>query len=252
MGWSSCSKQYAVCSLLLVAVLSSLNVFAQTSENKIDHGNQQWIQYYSRIGLGKNFTLLNDASLRVKDTFGGLSLVLVRSGLAYSVSESITVAGGGCVTFALTDNKASRFELRGWEELFFPLRSGRFYFSNRLRMEQRYFRKITEGNITADDSYFNRLRYRLYVTIPLNHKTMSAKTIALNVGDEVMVNFGSQVKYNVFDTNRLLAGLSYQFNEQWLITLNYVLQLSHPNVPLSFEQNDVLWFSFTHSIAKKS
>jgi hypothetical protein len=243
---SKYSFLFIVCSFLFFCSA----VFSQTAENNIDHSNQQWVQYYSRIGLGKNFTLLNDASLRVKNSFTQLALVLVRSGLSYSISEHISVAGGACVTFAFTDNKASRFELRGWEELLFPLRSGRFYFSNRLRMEQRYFRNITDGNITTDDNYFNRLRYRLYVTIPLNHNSMSPRTIALNVGDEVMVNFGSQVKYNAFDTNRLLAGLSYQFNEHWLITLNYALQLSHPNVPLGFEQNDVLWLSFMHTITK--
>jgi len=236
--------------VLPVTLFFCATAFAQTSENNIDYGNQQWVQYYSRIDIGKKFTLLNDASLRMKDSFNELALVLVRSGLAYSVSESITVSGGGCVTFAFTDNSASRMELRGWEELFFPLRSGRFYFSNRLRMEQRYFRKITDGNITADDSYFNRLRYRLYVTIPLNNKTMSPRTLALNVGDEVMVNFGRQVKYNAFDTNRLLAGFSYQVSEQWLLSLNYVFQLSHPNVPLSFEENNVLWLQVTHSINK--
>lgn len=243
-------SNYSKISLLLFAVIISLNVFAQSAEKNIDYGNQQWVQYYSRIGLGKKFTLLNDASLRVKNSFTQLSLVLVRSGLNYTINENISVSAGACATFAFTDNNASRMELRGWEEVLFPLRSGRFYFSNRLRLEQRYFRKITDGTITADESYFNRLRYRLYVTIPLNHKTMSAKTIALNVGDEVMVNFGHQVKYNAFDTNRLLAGLSFQVTEQLLLSLNYMLQLSHPNVPLSFEENNIVWLQVTHSINK--
>lgn len=255
MAWSNSSWQLAVgslCKLLLMLLTASLSltVFSQTSENNIDYGNQQWVQYYSRIELGKNFTLLNDASLRVKESFSQLALVLVRSGLAYSINENISVAGGACVTFAFTDNNASRMELRGWEELLFPLRSGRFYFSNRLRMEQRYFRTMSDGSIASGNSYFNRLRYRLYVTIPLNHKTMSPRTIALNVGDEVMVNFGRQVKYNAFDTNRFLAGLSYQFNEQWLLSLNYMLQLSHPNVPLSFEESNIVWLQVTHRINK--
>ncbi|MCG3165362.1 MAG: hypothetical protein POELPBGB_01125 [Bacteroidia bacterium] len=260
MGWNS--KQRAVGSgqfavngkcksiILLLAVIISQNVLPQGAENNIDYGNQQWVQYYSRIDLGKKFTLLNDASLRVKESFTQMALVLVRSGLAYSVNEHISVAGGVCATFAFTDNNASRMELRGWEELFFPLRSGRLYFSNRLRLEQRYFRVMSNGSITNDESYFNRLRYRLYVTIPLNHKTMCAKTIALNVGDEVMVNFGQQVKYNAFDTNRLLAGLSFQVTEQLLLSLNYMLQLSHPNVPLSFEENNIVWLQVTHSINK--
>lgn len=248
MVWNSRSRQWAI--YFLVALIIPVSAFAQNAEKNIDYSNQQWVQYYNRASLGKNFTLLNDASLRVKDSFSKLALVLVRSGLSYSVSETISVAGGACITFAFADNKASRFELRGWEELFFPLRSGRFYFSNRLRLEQRSFWQITDGTITADHSYFNRLRYRLYVTIPLNHKSMSPRTIALNVGDEVMVNFGQQVKYNAFDTNRLLAGLSYQVSEQLLLSLNYVLQLSHPTVPDSFEENNVLWLQVTHTINK--
>ena len=199
MVWSSCSRQLTVGSLcklllMLLAATNSLSAFSQNAENKINYGNQQWVQYYSRIDLGKKFTLLNDASLRVKDSFSELALVLVRSGLAYSINEHISAAGGACVTFAFTDNSASRMELRGWEELLFPLRAGRFYFSNRLRMEQRYFRTMSDGSITSGNSYFNRLRYRLYVTIPLNHKTSSAKTIALNVGDGAMGNVGSQLK----------------------------------------------------------
>lgn len=248
MAWNNLATKALF--LLSFSFISFSMAFAQSSKKDINYGNQQWLQYYNKLKISKRFTLLHDGSFRTKNAFRNYSLILLRTGCGYSVSENISVAAGIAFTFSFTDNRFSKAEFRGWQEVLFPLQLKRFYFSNRIRLEERYFRKITDGRFSADDNFNYRARYRLYVSIPLNHKSITTKTISVNLGDEVLINFGKDIVYNTFDSNRLLGGLSYQFNTNWSVTLNYMAQFSKNSIPDSFEQNDIMWLSFTHSISK--
>ena len=61
--------------------------------------------------------------------------------------------------------------------------------------------------------YANRFRYRLQASVPLNKPEISAGAFFAVVNDEIWVNFGKEIRFNVFDQNRAYAGFGYQINK---------------------------------------
>ena len=78
-----------------------------------------------------------------------------------------------------------RIENRFYQQ--FAMKQGwaRARFEHRFRLEQRWFPK-NDG-----DSYSNRGRYRLQVTIPLNHETIQPGAYFINTFNETFINFVS-------------------------------------------------------------
>jgi hypothetical protein len=96
--------------------------------------------------------------------------------------------------------------------------------------------------------YANRIRYRFMVNIPFNKKEMSKGAVFLSVQDEVFINFGKTINYNIFDQNRLYGGLGYQFVNNGNIQLGYMNQLLEKPDGIRFESNHTLVLSLTYNI----
>jgi hypothetical protein len=91
---------------------------------------------------------------------------------------------------------------------------------HRYRLEQRFLQDPKD--LTADRIFQNRARYLLRINIPL--LTDVAFPVALNLYDEVFVNFGEKVKYNLLDQNRLGANINIKLNKNLSIEVGYMLQ----------------------------
>lgn len=239
-------KKTACCKLTLaLCILLTNSIIAQDAEKNISHSNQHWIQYYNRLKLAERVTLLSDGSVRWKYSFSNLSQLLVRTGCSYSFHKGKSVSAGIASTLSYNKNRPSRGEFRIWQEISSQGEVKRFNISARLRLEEQFFKKIIENKF-CDNSFNYRIRFRLYATIPLNHDIITAKTISINAGNEIFINFGKEIVYNMFDNNRILGGISYQINKSWSLNLNYVYQYTQKNLPNVFEQSNILWLSFTN------
>lgn len=194
--------------------------------------------------------MLSDVSFRWKNAFNDYSLALLRLGCAYNFYKTNSVAAGIAFTTSFNYNNPDHGELRIWQELNIPSQKGRVFFSNRLRLEERFFEKIIADKFSNNINFNYRLRYRLYFSVPLNHSTFLPGTLSINLGNEVFVNFGNEIIYNTLDANRLLAGMNYQITKNCFVTLNYMSQFGQKNIKNTYEQNDVLWLSFTHTIER--
>lgn len=221
-------------------------------DKKVTHNNQQWAQYYLLFKINQRFTILGDAGLRRKDVFTEWSQSLIRSGVSYSVAENYLTALGFACFFSYKDNKANRRELRPYQEFTASFKKTNFTIQHRLRIEERFFSGINE-NKSASHNFNFRFRYRLYLTIPFSFIIRSDKPsrLLVNLGDELFVNAGKQVVYNTLDNNRLIFGPSYRINKQCLLSLFYVYQYGQRSAPDTYEQANIFWLTFTHSILKK-
>jgi hypothetical protein len=87
-----------------------------------------------------------------------------------------------------------------------------FSLQNRYRVEARYFVNILDSGDIPKSNFNFRLRYKIIAAIQiLNFKRNKVtKTLFLNIGDEILINAGKEIIYNMFDNNRLTAGLTYQ------------------------------------------
>jgi len=86
----------------------------------------------------------------------------------------------------------------------------RIYMEHRVRIEQRWL----------NGDYFNRFRYRLALTAPLNHAKMQDKTIYPWVFDEVF--FSNKDPY--FIRNRFLLGAGYRFSKTVTLQAGFIRQ----------------------------
>lgn len=229
--------------LFLVGSISLVTAQQKT----IAYSDQYWLQYYGQLQLNNKWSILGDAGIRMKKSCSEKAATLGRIGLQYQFNPSISTAIGAAYFSQYSNNQIAREEWRAYQELFVKHRFGRFFASHRLRLEERYFHTLT----TRKDNFNFRLRYRFYVTVPINHIAMQSRTFYLIAGDELFLNFGEQIIYN-YDQNRAIGGCGYKFNDVLMINLTYVYQYAQKNTAFNFEKTDVVWLGIVHTIKWKN
>ncbi|MEP2937171.1 MAG: DUF2490 domain-containing protein [Gilvibacter sp.] len=146
------------------------------------------------------------------EVVGDLDWLLVRAGVTYQPKGTNLkfAVGYGHATFGVfgpANNKVT--ENRTYQQLNMPQKFGkRFYFLHRFRYEQRFFR---------NDLYRSRLRYGLFLNIPLNNSEFNAKTWYLSLYDELFLNGERQLNdgrvLSYFDQNRIYGAVGYVFKK---------------------------------------
>jgi hypothetical protein len=101
-------------------------------------------------------------------------------------------------------------ENRIWQQIWHVKNFAKWRISNRTRLEERIFEH--EGMLT-------RLRHQLRFDYKLKEK------LRLISGAEIFVNLNSNERVDeVLDQNRLMAGLGYDFTENYSFEIVYMLQ----------------------------
>lgn len=235
--------------IIIVIIFSlSLSIFGQ--EKSINRGNQQWMQYYNQTKLSEVWTLLTDGGLRWKEELSSRSQYIVRLGVGYQFNDSIRVVAGVAHLGLYQSDQLSRVEFRPYQEFVIKQKYGKIGISHRFRVEERYFRKVLDGKITNKDNFNFRFRYHFSLSIPLfkmSHSHPEMK-VFLDIADEIFINAGKEVVYNVFDQNRILIGPAIQLNKNLTVKFTYNSQFAAANSPANYEYADVIWLGITHKL----
>ena len=106
-------------------------------------------------------------------------------------------------------------------------KEGRFDFSHRFMLEQRFVGRYTSSNLEHEDEYplLHRMRYMFRLQLPLKGKENKDNTPYLALYDEVFIGFGENVNANVFDQNRLGVLCGYNFNKKLRLEAGYLNQI---------------------------
>jgi hypothetical protein len=82
--------------------------------------------------------------------------------------------------------------------------------SHRYRLESRFFKNNNNNELLRGLSFGSmRFRYQLGVEVLLNKPKDDKHAIKLKAINEIMLNFGNNIKYNLFDQNRITISLHY-------------------------------------------
>ncbi len=238
------------CVFFLIVLITTQVCNAQKT---VTHNNQQWLQYYLQLQLPRKLTLLSDVSIRRINNLQQWSQITARFGVGYMLPKKIQIATGvACFSF-FNSNKASKIEFRVYQELYTTQKIKGISIQNRFRIEERYFRTISDGEITSNSIFNFRFRYRLFFTVPLQKSSTnnSDPKFFLNIGDEVFANVDKGIKYNVLITNRLLLGASIKFQDNITVSFLYSYQYGQKNALNVFEHSDIFWIGITHKINLK-
>ena len=237
-------------SITLVMLLFSFTLFAQ--KKNVTHGDQQWIQYYNQSVLSKNFTLLTDGGFRWKNSFNEKSQYLVRTGLGYNLDSNTRITAGIAFLGFYNENAIFRTEKRPYQEILIRNKFKSLKITHRFRSEQRFF--SYPDNINT--GFNHRFRYRIMLDLPLFSLSPSNtdKKVSVTLGDEILLNAGKEVVFNIFSQNRFLIGTSIPINKNLSISLLYYLAYSKSNSPNDYQQNNNVWLGIKHKLnfTKKS
>ena len=178
----------------------------------LTYGQQQdhtgnWLMYFGSHKLSSTYSIHSEVQIRLYEPFRNFNQGFFRLGLNYHINEySLLTAGYGFFrteSFVKDHNKTYSNEHRIWQQFILRNKISRVAFEHRYRLEQRW---ISSWN--GEEDYKNRVRYRLYVAVPLNHEAMEDGTIYLAFYDEIFLD----VSDTPFDQNRLYGAVGYKLN----------------------------------------
>jgi hypothetical protein len=206
--------------MLLLAGSKSL-----LAQKEIEVRDQTWFAYFNQTRFTNKSGLWIDLHYRFTDDFLKESSVSIsRIAYQYYLSDQVRLLAGYAYVrhFSHTNTLPDIPEHRPWQQIQWLDRKNGFSLNQWLRIEQRYRKKVSDGELIDDYSFNWRFRYNFSLTFPLRGKEVVAKTPFLFFNDELHINAGKEILNNYFDQNRLFLGLGYQFTPNLNAHLGYM------------------------------
>lgn len=234
----------------IIFLLIGVSISTSAQQKTINRSNQQWLQYYAQMKLSEKWTLLADGGYRATDNFRETVQYIARAGLDYTINPSIHVSAGFANLGFYSSGKENKIEFRPYEELLIKNTFKKFDITHRLRVEERFFNPVINGNFKSPGTFNFRFRYFFMASIPLfnlSKKNVEEK-ILLNIGDEIFLNAGHEIVYNVFDQNRFIISPTLQFRKSFSVSFTWNSQFASTNTPATYNYTSVAWLQVRHKI----
>ncbi len=238
-------------SALFIGMIAFSTLSAQENDPNIANQFNSWFMYFGNHRLSERWGLHTEYQWRRSEGAKFWQQSLMRLGIDYYTKSNVMLTGGygWIVTYPYGEQPIGQetTEHRLWQQLILNQTAGRFNFQHRYRLEQRWI----ENTAGAGDAwtYANRARYRLFVAIPLNRKTMTENTWFLALYDEIFLGFGKNVsKKNILDQNRAYAAIGYQLRPGVNLQLGYLYHQVFKSDGIRRENNHTLQVGLTYNL----
>ncbi|PWH82479.1 DUF2490 domain-containing protein [Algibacter marinivivus] len=208
--------------LVLILLLFT---FSNAINAQIEQGKTgAWYMYFFKHQFkNSQFGIQGDVQYRNWNLGGDLEQLLIRSGITYkpkSADVLLTLGYGNITTGEFGDGSSTVSESRIYQEALFPQKLGkRFHLAHRFRYEQRF---------VENQDFRTRYRYNLFLNIPLNSDSISAKTIYMALYNELFINgqtdIGDNRMVELFDRNRTYLGFGYVLKPAMKFQLGWMNQ----------------------------
>jgi hypothetical protein len=113
----------------------------------------------------------------------------------------------------------------------------------------RYILEYRSRDLSQTGTYVPnwRVRYMTRLEKPISGVLSKTKPVTLVLGDEVLIQFGKAVRSNpnVFDQNRLFAGVSYEMVRKIKVAVSYLNIMQQRSSGREFDQAHALWVVLT-------
>ncbi|MBX0290156.1 DUF2490 domain-containing protein [Hymenobacter sp. HSC-4F20] len=201
--------------LLFPLVLLLLLSQHATAQKQYVREQQTWLGMFNQTRFSDRWGTWTDLHLRlhdhyVQDLFQGVA----RVGLTYYLTDDVRLTGGYAYVHHFPDGARTigQPEHRPWQQVQWFTKFPKARLMQWVRLEER-FRRTIQRNERTDEFDFNyRTRYNAALFLPLTKKGFTPGGLQFLLNNEVMMNFGREIRLNYFDQNRLFAGLVYQLN----------------------------------------
>lgn len=219
--------------ILFLLSFSSTKIFSQN--NRLNtHENIGWYNYFGTFKVAKKYSIHTEYQFRRANTITEWQQSLLRLGVNYHVNPRVLFRLGYALieTYPYGEiplNGLGRdfTEHRIFQMMQLSSKEGRFDFSHRFMLEQRFVGRYSQATVEREDEFplLHRARYMLRVQTPLLGKELKNKTPYLAVYDEIFIGFGENVNANVFDQNRLGLLLGMNWDKNLRLEAGYLNQI---------------------------
>jgi long-subunit fatty acid transport protein len=201
------SYRHILGSILLVLGTQLLSA-QSTGEDKLGI----WAMYFGTNQVADKWSIHTEVQYRDYELFSNFNQLLLRTGANYHISEKAVVTlGYGYIetdpSFSDPDAESNSSENRIFQQFILRNNVGKFKFTHRYRLEQRFLNPRGVESRTE-----HRARYFLRVTYPLSEKWF------LTAYDEIFIN----LQEPLFGQNRLYGALGYQVNPNVALQAGYL------------------------------
>jgi hypothetical protein len=241
---------------LLVSVLTfyfSATVFGQLRQ--IGDNSNGWFMYMGDHKVSEKWGVHLEAQVRRSNIVSLPQQLLLRPGINYHFNNQVFASAGYAFVETHPYGKFPVLrdfsEHRIWEQIQIKNQLKNVEYISRFRLEQRYVHSIvgTVGNYSEGPTvYSNRFRLLQRFSVPLKGQKIEDKSLYLTAYDEFFVNFGKQIKYNIFDQNRAYIALGYKLPNIGRLELGYMNQLLVKSDGIKIENNHTLAVSLNSNI----
>ena len=240
-------------SLIAYLLLQSFLIQGQTRTHT-DNTNA-WLMYFGNHKFSSHVGLHAEVQWRRSDVFSENQQLLLRTGLDFYLKTDLrfTMGYGFIETYPYGEFAVQQAfpEHRIWQQLLTQQDLGKVKLAHRYRLEQRMIGNASTGQF-ENGRYENRVRYMAKATINV---TNGKHPIFAALYDEVFVNFGKDVGYNIFDQNRLYGAIGYSISPALKMELGYLYQvvqlrnLDGPSFKNRIENNHTLQIAVFSNVA---
>lgn len=235
--------------IILFLIAGKLSAFAQKKVNDIE---QIWLGYVNQTRISEKWGVWFDANIRTADQFAnGFSVTIWRPGIMYFLSDNTSISLGYAYAHYFGGHDGRNIALpehRPWQQIMWGNRYPKLRIQNRVRLEERYRRKMESPDKLGEGYNFNfRLRYNFSLATPISKKPFTPNTVSLVFNNEVMLNFGKEILTNTFDQNRLFGGLNYHLSQNSSIQAGYMYIYQQLGTGAQYRNNHTIRINFLHN-----
>lgn len=242
----------------LIFILFLLPAFytAQTTESGVATNFNGWLMYVGNHKVAPKWSIHTETQIRRHNIVLNWQQWLNRVGVDYKVKPNLMTTAGYAfiISYPYGDQPIANrfFEHRVWEQLILKHSIGRFRFSHRYRLEQRWVQQVATDLAgepsTTGHTFKQRFRYFFNVNIPLNTNQIEQGTFYLSFYEEVLLNFGPGTGRNILNQNRGFGAIGYQFLPGGNVFLGYLHQWIPKSDGVRFENNHTIQVGIRYNI----
>jgi hypothetical protein len=208
--------------ILFITLFLCVTQINAQNNRVFDRNSIGWYNVFGTVKLNQKFGVHTEYQWRRINFGDSWQQSLMRLGVNYTPNQRVLfrIGYGWIETFNYGDYPLNSMGKNFTEHRLFQVmqlnhKEGRFDFSHRFMLEQRFVGRYSDSSLTKEDQFpmLNRIRYMFRVQIPLKGLEMKDKTPFLAIYDELFIGFGKNVNVNVYDQNRFGAVVGYQFNK---------------------------------------
>ena len=239
---------------ILFFALILFTFFADAQTKEVQHLSQIWTGYLNTTRLSNHWGITAEFQFKTHESFfNNTDLVEKSIGAIYFTNDKNNTRITGA--FTLIDQYPSDGktiivpEYRPWQMIQWNSNVGKTRCMQWVRLEERFKRKVIDNNTLGNNYDFSyRLRYNVLAQLPITKHKFEKGAVSLACSNELYLNLGDNIVYNVFDQNRFFIGGFYYLNTHDFIQFGYLKSYQQLSSGYKFKAIDVIKLSFFNNL----